>query len=52
MSSPAMSSKLLVLLCMVFVSLAIILQGVYAARDLPYVWRGNFINSFPVHMLF
>ncbi|RCV21498.1 hypothetical protein SETIT_4G144200v2 [Setaria italica] len=36
MSSPAMSSKLLVLLCMVLVSLAIILQGASAARDLTH----------------
>nr|TKW21290.1 hypothetical protein SEVIR_4G168700v2 [Setaria viridis] len=36
MSSRAMYSKLLVLLCMILVSLAIILQGASAARDLTH----------------
>ncbi|RCV38815.1 hypothetical protein SEVIR_8G181650v4 [Setaria viridis] len=36
MSSRAMYSKLLVMLCMILVSLAIILQGASAARDLTH----------------
>ncbi|KAG2611106.1 hypothetical protein PVAP13_4KG140800 [Panicum virgatum] len=47
MSSTAMSSQLLVFLCMVLVSLAIILQGVSAARDLTHTmhvsnYRGGY----------
>ncbi|PAN24674.1 hypothetical protein PAHAL_4G243800 [Panicum hallii] len=41
MSSSAMSSQLLVLLCMVLVSLAIILQGACAARDLTHTMRAS-----------
>ncbi|RLM48544.1 hypothetical protein C2845_PMPSC055888 [Panicum miliaceum] len=41
MSSSAMSSQLLVLLCMVLVSLAIILQGACAARDLTHTMHAS-----------
>ncbi|KAG2605670.1 hypothetical protein PVAP13_4NG084900 [Panicum virgatum] len=42
MSSTAMSSQLLVFLCMVLVSLAIILQGVSAARDLTHTMHASY----------
>ncbi|RLM55917.1 hypothetical protein C2845_PM10G09070 [Panicum miliaceum] len=41
MSSSAMSSQLLVLLCMLLVSLAIILQGACAARDLTHTMHAS-----------
>ena len=46
MSSTTMSSQL-VFLCMVLVSLAIILQGVSAARDLTHTMHGNESHKLP-----
>lgn len=49
-----MSSRPLVLLCMVLVSLLVVLQGVSAARDLTHVARyGNyFVYPIWVHIVF